>query len=186
MGIPILGDIIDAVGDLASEVLVDKDKRDEVKYKLEELKDRAAAREHEELMGQVEVNKVEAAHTNWFVAGWRPAVGWVGTVGLGYSFVIEPLISWSARVIWKYGGDFPALDTNTLMVLVTGMLGFGGLRTYERAKGIANDPVGKNGPTLTAEPEETTTVVTTPSTSEVTVTPPAAPPARRKRRGFRL
>jgi hypothetical protein len=92
------------------------------------------------MMGQIEVNKVEAANESVWVSGWRPAVGWIGATGLGYSFVLEPLMSWTARVAFKYSGQFPALDTPSLMVLVTGMLGFGAFRTYEKQQGVAQAP----------------------------------------------
>ncbi len=126
MGIPIIGDIIGAVKDLASEVIVDKDKRDEINIRLKELEDRTSERLHEELMAQVEVNKVEAAHPNVFVAGWRPFIGWVGGVGLGWAFVLAPMFRVS-----------PMVDSNQLMVLVTAMLGVGAQRSFEKVKGVA-------------------------------------------------
>lgn len=148
MGIPIIGDIIDSVigkaGDLASELIVDKDKKAQLAFDLERLKievtDKAEERVHQEMVAQIEVNKVEASHKSIFVAGWRPAVGWVGVVGLAYSFVLEPLISWIARIS-GYLGTFPQLQTEAILFLLSGMLGFGGLRTWEKIKGVqAEDP----------------------------------------------
>lgn len=148
MGIPIIGDIIDSVigkaGSIVSEVVVDKDKRNEINANLERLRiearDKAEQRLHEQMMGQIQTNTEEAKSESLFVAGWRPAIGWVGAVGIGYSFVAEPLLSWTARVAFKYGGTFPSLNYSELMVLVTGMLGFGVARTYEKVRGAAMLP----------------------------------------------
>lgn len=126
------------VSDILDKFIPDADKKMQAKLELAKLADADAARTHTELMGQADINKVEAGHASLFVAGWRPAIGWIGATGLGYSFILEPLMSWSARVVFKYAGDFPALDTSSLMVLVTGMLGFGGLRTYEKYKGVSH------------------------------------------------
>lgn len=138
MGLPIIGDVINAVKDIVSEVVVDRDKRDELNVRLQELADKANQREHEQMLAQTEVNKAEAASDHWFVAGWRPAVGWVGATGLAYSFILAPLLSWVARVWGGYSGDFPALETEQLMVLLTGMLGFGAFRSFERSRGVVN------------------------------------------------
>jgi hypothetical protein len=128
LGLP----IIDVLGKIVDQVIPDADKKMEMKIEL-------AKMENQLMTGQMDINKVEAAHGSLFVAGWRPACGWIGAIGLGYSFVVEPIMSWSARVIFKYAGDFPNLDTSSLMVLVTGMLGFGGLRTYEKFKGVSHE-----------------------------------------------
>lgn len=138
MGIPILGDIFNAVKDLASEVIVDKDKKNEILFKIKELEDRADERLHEELMGQIEVNKVEAAHPSVFVSGWRPAIGWVGAAGAAYSFVVAPLLEFVCR-LFGWTGTMPELDSGQLMALVTSMLGVAGIRTYEKYQGVARD-----------------------------------------------
>jgi hypothetical protein len=135
MGIPILGDIIGFAKDLVSEVVVDKDKKNELNFKLQELADRADERFHQELMGQIEVNKVEAAHPSVFVAGWRPAVGWISAVGLGWQFVLSPLAETVAK--WfGWTGQMPVVDTESLMMLVLGMLGIGAQRSFDKYKGV--------------------------------------------------
>lgn len=142
MAIPILGSVLEgifgSVKDLASEVIVDKDKKAEILFKIKELEDKAGARLHEELMGQIETNKVEAAHPSIFVAGWRPAIGWVGATGLAYSFVIAPFLD-----IWL---SVPELDTGTLMTLVLSMLGIGAQRSFEKVKGVDTGGVSRLGP----------------------------------------
>lgn len=136
MGIPILGDIIDAVGDLASEVLVDKDKKNEIKFELEKLKDQHAAREHEAVMGQIETNQAEAKHASIFVAGWRPFVGWACGFGLVYATIVLPLMSWIATVIFGYAGDFPEFETMLLITILGGMLGLSTNRMFEAKWGV--------------------------------------------------
>ncbi len=137
MGLPIIGDILNAVKDLASEVIVDKDKKADILFKIKELEDKANERSHQELMGQIDVNKEEAKHSSIFVAGWRPALGWTGATGIAYSFIVAPFLD-----IWL---NVPELDTGTLMTLVLAMLGIGAQRSYEKVKGVAtNDMTTKN------------------------------------------
>jgi hypothetical protein len=78
---------------------------------------------------QDETNTVEAASPNLFVSGWRPAIGWVGALGLAYQYLLRPI---AVGAGWH---DLPALD-QSLMELVTAMLGMAGLRTYEKTLGV--------------------------------------------------
>jgi len=85
---------------------------------------------------QAEINKVEAASTNWFVAGWRPAMGWVCASAFAWNYVGLPLASWLVAV---YGYDVPlrpVLD-NSLMELTLGMLGLGAMRSFDKLKGTS-------------------------------------------------
>lgn len=139
----LLGGLTSPITDIISEVVVDKDKKREIELKLQELVDKADERYHEELMGQIEVNKVEAQHASLFVAGWRPFIGWTGGVGLAYSFVLAPFIEFVARAN-GYTQEMPMPDAGQLMMLVTSMLGVGALRSYDKAKGTAALPKGTN------------------------------------------
>jgi hypothetical protein len=87
-------------------------------------------------LGQIEVNKTEAQSSHLFVAGWRPAVGWICVCGLTYNFVLYPMMLWFVAV---FGFVFtpPPLLSENLMELVLGMLGLGALRTAEKWKGVA-------------------------------------------------
>lgn len=104
-------------------------------------KDAAAAQiqiltlQAQQAQGQTDVNKQEAASTSLFVAGWRPFVGWICGVGFLISF-LGPLISYVVALVGKTGVVFPQLDTSTLMTLLMGMLGLGGMRTFEKISGI--------------------------------------------------
>lgn len=134
----ILGDLISPVKDIISEVVVDKDKARELNVRLQELADKTDQRLHEEMMGQIEVNKTEAQHASIFVAGWRPFIGWVGGVGLGYNFVLAPFIEWIAR--WNgYVGVMPSPNSGELLTLVLSMLGVGAMRSYDKRNGTARD-----------------------------------------------
>ncbi len=87
---------------------------------------------------QVEVNKTEAATGNMFIAGWRPFIGWICGVGLGTQFLIAPLFTWISGIFGS-AITFPSLDTGTLTTLLIGMLGLGGMRTYEKLQGAAGN-----------------------------------------------
>ena len=80
---------------------------------------------------QVELNKIEAGHRSLFVAGWRPALGWICAFGLGFTFLINPVIQWAT------GELGPELPHDIMLELVIGMLGLAGLRTAEKAMGKA-------------------------------------------------
>lgn len=138
MVLPVIGDLISGVKDLVSEVVVDKDKKNEINYKLAELEDQAQARLDGLLQGQIEVNKIEAASGSVFVAGWRPAVGWVGAASLLYSTIVFPFLNWGA-LMFGYKGSFPVLDSTLIMYIVGGMLGLGGMRSFEKVKGVSTN-----------------------------------------------
>lgn len=78
----------------------------------------------------------EAAHPSWFVAGWRPAIGWICAFGLAYQFLIMPFAALIAHFA-NLHADLPALDDGALMTMTMTLLGMGGLRTVEKFKGVA-------------------------------------------------
>jgi hypothetical protein len=83
---------------------------------------------------QGEINKIEAQHRTIFVAGWRPFIGWVCGVALAYNFVLRDLL------IWFIGPEQvpPALQMEHLMTVLIGMLGLGGMRTFEKFNNKSN------------------------------------------------
>jgi hypothetical protein len=152
MGFPLL-DIIGIVGKVVDKAIPDPAMKAKLQLDLATLADQENARAHAEMLGQIGTNTEEAKSANMFVAGWRPAVGWIGAVGLGYSFVVEPFADWIAKVIFHYSGTFPVLDTGQLMALVTGMLGFGTMRAVEKIKGVPDSkPLGQVPATSTVTP----------------------------------
>lgn len=86
-------------------------------------------------LAQVELNKQEAAHGSIFVAGWRPFIGWICGVGLAWAFVLSPIAEW-AVAIWAPGAKLPEARLDFLLELVLAMLGLGGLRTFEKMRGL--------------------------------------------------
>ncbi len=94
------------------------------------------------VQGQLDINKEEAKHASLFVAGWRPAVGWICGVALGWNFIVHPMLLWIAFALPETAIDLttaPQLDTGELMTILLGMLGLGGLRTYEKRVGVSRD-----------------------------------------------
>lgn len=127
-------------------------RRAEELRKLEELRQRGNLAElnaHVQLMlGQLEVNKAEAKHKSVFVAGWRPYIGWVGGMAMAYQFVFYPLMLWVWKIL-EAKGTIPAgvepppvLDTGALFAMITGMLGIGGMRSYDKKQGTQTDKLG--------------------------------------------
>lgn len=88
-----------------------------------------------ESQGQLEVNKAEAQSANVFIAGWRPAIGWICAIGFGFQFLVVPLAAWFAALT-GFDVQLPALDTDNLYNLTMGMLGMGALRSFEKWKGV--------------------------------------------------
>jgi hypothetical protein len=87
-------------------------------------------------LAQLDINKQEAAHRSVFVAGWRPFIGWVCGFALAYTYVIQPI----AMFILAQTGHLitlPQVDMSLMMPVLMGMLGLGGLRTFEKTKGIS-------------------------------------------------
>jgi hypothetical protein len=131
--------LIPLVGGIIDKVLPDADTAANAKLELMKL---AQSGELAQLnaetglaLGQIEVNKIEAASSSIFVAGWRPGAGWVCVAGLAYSVLGQPVLAWlSAIQGWPLP---PVVGNEVLMGLLTGLLGLGGYRTLEKAKGVA-------------------------------------------------
>ncbi len=85
-------------------------------------------------LANIDVNKEEAKSVNWFVAGWRPAVGWICGIALFYAAVLEPVARFFAVVLFGYIGAFPEIDTDLSMQILLGMLGLAAARTVEKTK----------------------------------------------------
>jgi hypothetical protein len=91
--------------------------------------------ELKQVIAQLEINAREAQHPSVFVAGWRPFFGWIGGVGFFYATVAQPILVWyGAAKGWPAPPD---VNLDLLWVVVTGMLGIGGLRTFEKSKGVS-------------------------------------------------
>ena len=86
---------------------------------------------------QTEINKIEAASSNLFVAGWRPAIGWICGAGYAYAFVIQPFLIFIITVaqVPLNTAQLPVLDMGEMGLMLANLLGFGALRTYEKVRG---------------------------------------------------
>ena len=95
----------------------------------------------EQAKAQTAINLAEAQHSSMFVAGWRPFVGWVCGLGCAYAFLLKPLLGTAfVAAGWPLP---PAIDTAEMIGLLTGMLGFGGLRTIEKFGSVERSTVSK-------------------------------------------
>jgi len=91
------------------------------------------------LTGQLDINKVEAAHDSIFVAGWRPFVGWICGTGVGLKFIIMPIAQFVVILVMTEPPAFPEFNIAELLTLLGGMLGFGALRTFEKVKKVSRE-----------------------------------------------
>ncbi len=85
---------------------------------------------------QMEINKVEAGSASIFVSGWRPFIGWVCGTAFAWTFVGEPILVFLLVSSGHPIPHMPQLDSSQLMTVLFGLLGLGGMRTYERVKGV--------------------------------------------------
>ena len=125
--------IVEIGARLLDKIIPDKSARDRAQA---ELLRAAQDQDFQKAMGQLEVNKMEAQHSSLFVAGWRPAMGWICVVGLCYNFLLYPMLTWLVVVTSAELTPPPLLSEN-LMELVLGMLGLGALRSFEKWKGVS-------------------------------------------------
>lgn len=138
-----LGGIVQAVGQIADDLITTDKERLEAELELRRLGLEERKVEADLVRGQLDINRAEAASSSLFVAGWRPAIGWVGAVALGYQFLFYPMLIWVWALLQARGAvpaglqPPPMLDTDALWVVLSGMLGIAGLRSVEKVKGVA-------------------------------------------------
>ena len=124
----ILSSLIGPATSLLDKVIEDKDEKNRIAFELSTLAERHA---NELAKGQLEVNKVEAAHHSIFVSGWRPCIGSVCALGLLYNTILSNILG-----IWV---EVPEIDTTLLVPVMMGMLGIGAMRTVEKVKGVSRE-----------------------------------------------
>ena len=127
----ILGSVFELGKDLIGRFFPDKSEAAKVEAEFLRM---AAEGELKQVIAQLEINAREAQHQSIFVAGWRPFFGWLGGAGLAYAVIVQPILSWIASI--KGWPVPPDLNIDLLWVVITGMLGIGGLRTFEKTKGV--------------------------------------------------
>jgi hypothetical protein len=128
-----LSKLIGPVTGLLDKVIEDKDQKAQLAHELATMADRHA---QDLALAQIEVNKAEAASGSLFKGGWRPFIGWVCGGAFAYHFVLQPVIVFAVLTAGVDLPPLPEFDMASLMTVMMGMLGLGGLRTYEKQKGI--------------------------------------------------
>jgi hypothetical protein len=125
--------LIGPVTSLLDKFIEDKDQKNKLAHEIATMAEKQA---HEANMIQAETNKEEAQHRSVWVAGWRPFIGWVCGVALAWHFVLSPVVLFIAAWFNVVLPTLPVFDMGSLMTVLMGMLGLGGLRTFEKTKGL--------------------------------------------------
>ena len=130
--VPLIAAALPLLGKVLDRVIPDKAAKEKALQEIEASLIEASNRVN---LGQIEINKIEAGHKSLFVAGWRPFVGWTCGIAMLYHFLLQPIIIFGLSAA-GLSFDLPAFDMGSLMTVLMGMLGLGGLRTFEKTKGV--------------------------------------------------
>ena len=122
------GDTIKAVGNVIDDMHFSGEEKEKLKLQMKEIDAKLQEK-------QLDINEAEASHRSVFVSGWRPFLGWVSGLSIGYVYLFQPILDMILQM-FQVQVDWVALDLGQLMPLVLGMLGLGGLRSFEKAKGL--------------------------------------------------
>jgi hypothetical protein len=125
--------LIGPVSSLLEKFIPDKDLRSKLSHEIATMAEKNA---HEQIKAQLDINKTEAQHNSLFVSGWRPAVGWTCCLGMAANFLIIPMTNF-ALALASSNISIPLIDLETMLPVLLGMLGLGGMRSYEKSKGVA-------------------------------------------------
>ena len=121
--------IVPGVMKLLEKVVPDKDMREKLAHDIATQADKDA---HAQIMAQVDLNKTEAAHKSLFVAGWRPFTGWACGIALANNFIIVPYMG-------AFGLEIVPLNLEVMLPVLLGMLGLGGMRSFEKRNGVSRE-----------------------------------------------
>jgi Holin of 3TMs, for gene-transfer release len=136
-------DFLGPIEAILNKVLPDTGAKDAAKAQLNLLAAQGALQEDLAQLqavttAQTDINKIEAASTNWFVAGARPAIMWICALALALTLIIGPFFTW-LTALFGHPTPFPVLDSNLLMALMFPLLGLGAYRTVEKIQGVAGN-----------------------------------------------
>jgi len=130
--LPILSAILPIAETVIDRVIPDKNAKAKAMRDME----KALVDAHNKgALAQLEINKVEAAHRSVFVAGWRPFIGWCGGLAICWHFILQPITIF-ALGIFELPYDLPVFEMESLMTIIMGILGIGGMRSFEKFKGL--------------------------------------------------
>jgi hypothetical protein len=122
------GDTIKAVGNVIDDMHFSGEEKEKLKLQMKEIDAKLQEK-------QLDINKAEASHRSVFVSGWRPFLGWVSGLSIGYVYLFQPILDMILQM-FQVQVNWVQLDLGQLMPLVLGMLGLGGLRTFEKARNL--------------------------------------------------
>ena len=131
----LISSLVAPVSGLLDKFIEDKDQRALLAHEIATLAEKQA---QEQIVGQIKTNQIEAAHQSMFVAGWRPAVGWVCALAMLLNFILIPFINLGM----EFAGldlTLDLIDMETMLPVLFGMLGLGGMRTAEKIKGVQRE-----------------------------------------------
>jgi hypothetical protein len=126
-----IAQILGLAGPILDKFVEDKDAKNQIKAQLESQLIALDA-------AQAQANVEQAKHPSIFVAGARPAIMWICALGLMTNFFLMPIAEWAVAV-WFPGTPLPSLETEELMTLTLSLLGLGGMRSWEKSKGVARE-----------------------------------------------
>ena len=130
----IIASLIGPVSGILDKFVEDKDQKAALAHEIATMSDNHA---QQALLAQLEINKAEAASGSLFKGGWRPAVGWVCALAFAYHYLLQPLLIFILIASGVNLPELPEFEMGTLLTVLGGLLGIGGLRSYEKTKGLA-------------------------------------------------
>ena len=130
----LLDTLIGPVTSIIDKIVPDKDQAAKLAHEIATMSEKMA---NEQVLAQLEVNKAEAASGSLFKGGWRPAIGWICGLALLWSFILQPFLVFFLLVFGVDLPPLPEIGTADLMPILLGMLGLGGLRSYEKVQKVA-------------------------------------------------
>ena len=122
------GDTLKTVGTVIDDLHFSGEEKEKLKLQMKEIDAKLTEK-------QLDINKAQASHRSIFVSGWRPFLGWISGLSIGYVYLFQPVFDMILQM-FDIKVDWVVLDLGQLMPLVLGMLGLGSLRSFEKAKGL--------------------------------------------------
>lgn len=126
--------LISPITGLLDKFVPDASEKAKLAHEIATMAERQA---HDIAMAQIEVNKAEASSASIFKGGWRPFIGWTCGTAFAYHFIVQPMAVFVLVSLGEPVPTLPKFEMDALMTVLFGMLGLGGLRTFEKFKGVS-------------------------------------------------
>jgi hypothetical protein len=159
--VPVIGDLIEKLSSGIDELVTSDEERGKIDVEKQRIELQTLTAELKEQHMQLQINMAQANHPSIFVAGARPAIIWIGALGLAYEALLRPLGSWLIMLSLDMSEilgeaafqqatseqiqtvaqfyQLPSMNTELFMPIILGVLGIGGFRTWEKINGKARD-----------------------------------------------